>query len=163
MDRTEMLSKIGTMLDKAGIQFEFDDVNGRDVIVLSFDDDDALPADITLSFDDPGFECTALNYFSIISVGITPEIMEELLMILPDFNLGIRLGGFGVMTDEGVLYYNYSLMTDALDEASMFKSISACLDVVTAVSAEGKKRLLTLLKGEKTAAQLMQEDYQIIV
>lgn len=163
MEKTELLTIIGAILDKAQIPFEFEDVNGRNVITLSFDDDEALPKDITLTFDDPGYECTTMNYFSIISIDLPPEIMEELLMILPDFNLSIRMGGFGVMTGAGVLYYNYSLLIDELDDDSVLESISACLDVVTAVCAEGKKILLPLLKGEKTAVQLMQEDYQLLI
>ncbi len=163
MEKTELLETIGTILDKAGIAFEFEDINGRDVITLSYEDDEAFPKDITLTLDDPGYECTTMNYFSIISVDISPEIMEELFSILPDFNLRIRMGGFGVMSGAGVLYYNYSLLIDELDDDSILESISACLDVVTAVCAEGKKILLPLLKGEKTAEQLMQEDFQLLV
>ena len=41
MENTELLTIIGAILDKAQIPFEFADVNGRNVITLSFDDDEA--------------------------------------------------------------------------------------------------------------------------
>ena len=60
------------------------------------------------------------------------------------------------MSNLSMSYYE-ALSTEIVE------SISACLDVVTAVCAEGKKILLPLLKGEKTAVQLMQEDYQLLI
>ena len=162
MKNNELLSKVGSLLDEAGIPFEFEDVNGRRVITLSFEGE-ASPEELSLAVDDPGFEGTAMNYLSIISADIAPETMEELIRILPDFNLGIRVGSFGVMADEGALYYNYSLLLDGLDEETVLKSIMVSLDVVTGVSVDGKRILLPLLKGEKTAGQLMEEDFQLLV
>lgn len=163
MEKNELLEIFGTILDEAGIPYEYEDVKGRNVLTYSFGNDDDLPEELSLTPDDPGYECTTMNYFSILAVDLPPEIIDELLVILPDFNLSVRMGSFGVMADAGVLYYNYSLLIDELDDENMLKSIAACFDVVKAASTEGKKILLPLLRGEKTAEELMQEDYQLLI
>ena len=163
MEKTNLLAMIGSVLDDAGIPYEYEEISGRNALVLRFSDDEDTPEDCTLVLDDLVNECTALNYFVIVSTDIDEKTMGELIQVMPDFNLMIRVGGFGLMVDDGVLYFNYSLLTDDLDEENLLKSIMTSLDIVIGVSDQGKKILLPLLKGEKTAEQLMQEDFRLIV
>ena len=154
---------IGSVLDDVEVPYEYEEISGRNSLVISFSDEEDTPEDCTLAIDDLLDECSALNYFVIVAVDIDQKTMSELIKVLPDFNLMIRLGGFGLMADQGALYFNYSLLLDGLDEEILMKSIMTSLDVVIGVSDQGKKVLLPLLKGEKTAEQLMQEDFRLMV
>lgn len=163
MDRSELTAIFSSVLDELEIPFEIEEISGKNAIVIPCGNDKNSPVDCTLTLEDLGDECTAMQYLVIVAAELDRKTITELSKVMPALNLMIRIGGFGLMYDDGALYFSYSVLTDDIGTEQLIGTLLASLDVVLGVSANGKEKLLPLLSGEKSAEQLLQENLTMIV
>ena len=163
MIKTELLTILGSVFDELEINYEYETIGTRNVLVVSYTEDESTPIDCTLTIEDLGEDQTALQFFVLGAIDLDKSVCTDLLRLLPQMNEVLEFGSFGLMQQEGVFYYQYAMLIDDLEAEPLVKMALAASELVTVLAAEGKENILPLLKGEKSAEQLLQDGVSVVL
>lgn len=145
-----------------GTKVFYDDVDGINVLVMEYDDDNA-PADCNVSVIDLNDDCTAINImFTLVSASVG-KAYDEIESLLPNMNLFLTIGSFGLIKETGYLFFNCSMIVDEnADITQTMKLFLSTWEAAYDTARQGIDILLPVINGDVDASGLSEDDVTII-
>ena len=158
----ELLERLEAFFKNLGLSYKNDIIGDKPALILTYDpEDDQLPGDCTITISHPGEDFTAIQMLISIFVELDEKTTADAASLLPVMNSALSIGNFGVIRDEGYLYYNYAFLTNGMSDEGVLLSAAAALSIISDTAAEGIDILLPLINGEKDVDEIRNEDIVI--